>query len=382
MSDKIRVLIADDSAVVRRIVTDTLGKNSDVDIVGAARNGKQALELIQSASPDVVVLDIEMPVMDGISALRTLRQTDRRTPVIMFSSLTTRGGEATLDALSLGASDYVTKPVSGGAMSESVDYLEKELVPLVLQWGRQSKRRRTLNTVAPETRRTVPKACVSVPAKEVSKKTEPIELIAIGSSTGGPNALADVLGELPADLGLPIVIVQHMPKLFTRLLAERLDKVCPLTVREAVEGAPLQAGEVWIAPGDYHMSLDMKGGLTFLQLDQGPKENSCRPAVDVLFRSAAKYYGKRCLAVVLTGMGKDGLEGCRAFSERGAPIIVQDEASCVVWGMPRAVEEAGLAKAVLPLADIPCEIITYARAARRSKGATSADESLCVAKSI
>jgi len=375
MSDHIRVFIADDSAVVRRIVTDTLRKAPDIEIVGSARNGQQALELIEVKKPDVVVLDIEMPVMDGLTALRELRKTDRRTPVIMFSSLTTRGGVATLDALSFGASDYVTKPVSAGAMSDSVEYLEKELVPLVLQWGLQSRQRR------------IPAAAqmhphIPTPVQRPPAKPTPIEIIAIGSSTGGPNALADVLKGIPGDIGVPIVITQHMPKLFTKLLAERLDKICPLTVREAVHDAPIQPGEVWIAPGDYHLSLTSRGGMTYAQLDQGPKENSCRPAVDVLFRSGAKHCGQHCLAVVLTGMGKDGLEGCRALDKCGAPIIVQNEATCVVWGMPRAVEEAGLANAVLPLTGIADEIIRYAKSKRRPTAKSPSKEPLHLAESI
>lgn len=360
MTEQLRVLIADDSAVVRRIVAETLRKDPEIDIVGAARNGKQALELIDVRKPDVVVLDLEMPVMDGTTVLKTLRKTDRRTPVIMFSALTAKGAESTLDALALGASDYVTKPSLSHSASDAVDYLKQHLVPLVLQWGRQGRRLRSRGGSAMTSVR-----------RPKSGAQHAVEVIAIGSSTGGPNALADVLAQLPADLGLPVVVVQHMPKVFTRILAERLDRSSPLTVREGEHDAPLRAGEVWIAPGDYHMTVVNSGGLTRLSLNQAAQENSCRPAVDVLFRSVAEVYGGRCLAAVLTGMGKDGLEGCRLLRDKGAHIIAQDEGSSVVWGMPRAVAEAGLADRILPLDKIASRMISHCQknAVRRSSSA-------------
>ena len=357
MSSPIRVLLADDSVVIRRIVSDVLSDHSDVQIVGAAVDGRQALELIESTHPDVVILDVEMPVMDGITTLKTLRRTNRRLPVIMFSSLTTRGATATLDALSQGASDYVAKPAGTESRSEAAEYLNEHLLPLVLQWGRHHQRGMNRGGTGRSPARTTP----SRARPSGTSRQQSVELIAIGSSTGGPNALADVLKGLPADLPCPIVIVQHMPKVFTRLLAERLDKTCPLTVREGTDGAAIGPGEVWIAPGDYHMAVDGSGGQLRLRLNQDEPENSCRPAVDVLFRSVAEVCQGRCLAVVLTGMGKDGEEGCRLLKEKGARVVVQDEATCVVWGMPRAVEEAGLADCVLPLPDIASELILSCR---------------------
>ncbi len=357
MSSPIRVLLADDSVVIRRIVCDVLSDHRDVQIVGAAADGRQALELIESTHPDVMILDVEMPVMDGIATLKTLRQTNRRLPVIMFSSLTTRGAEATLDALAQGASDYVAKPAGTESRSEAAEYLNEHLLPLVLQWGRHHQR--GLNRSGGD--RTRPRTTQRIARSSAAGRQQSVELIAIGSSTGGPNALADVLKDLPADLPCPIVIVQHMPKVFTRLLAERLDKTCSLTVREGTDGAPIGPGEVWIAPGDYHMVVDGSAGQLHLRLNQDEPENSCRPAVDVLFRSVSEVCQGRCLAVVLTGMGKDGMEGCRLLKEKGARIVVQDEATCVVWGMPRAVAEAGLADRVLPLPDIASELILSCR---------------------
>ncbi|MEZ6063441.1 MAG: chemotaxis response regulator protein-glutamate methylesterase [Planctomycetaceae bacterium] len=346
MSASINVLIADDSAVIRRMVGEALSNTPGVNVIAVARNGRQAVELKEAKHPDVVLLDIEMPEMDGITALREIRKTDRRTPVIMFSSLTARGAEATLEALSKGASDYVTKPVCSGSIQDSIKYVREQLVPVVLHWGRRfSEQRPKLVPASPP---------VTIP--EVPRSARTPEIIAIGSSTGGPNALADVLSQLPGDLRVPIVIVQHMPPLFTKLLAERLDRSCPLTVREGTDRTPIRPGEVWIAPGDFHMTVAVRDGISRLELNQGSKENSCRPAVDVLFRSVAEQFGGRSLGVVLTGMGKDGAEGCRLLKSKGAPIIVQDEATCVVWGMPRAVQEAGLADSVLPLPEIPAAI--------------------------
>lgn len=360
MTASIRILLADDSAAVRRLVTSTLSKHPDIEVVGAARHGQEALELLPITKPNVILLDVEMPVMDGIDTLKNIRKIDRQIPIVMFSSLTVRGGEATLEALELGASDYVAKPTSTGHVQQAIDYIDRELVPKLRQW----KRRPPAVQTKPTASRT--NAAVASLQPRPRKIPGPINVIAIGSSTGGPNALAAIVSRLPANLSVPVLIVQHMPTVFTRLLAERLNQSSHLTVAEAYDGAVVQPGQVWVAAGGQHMVTERKGTETRLRLSNDAMENSCRPSVDVLFRSVSEAYEGQCMAVVLTGMGKDGTEGCRELSKKGATIVVQDEASCVVWGMPRAVTEAGLADKTLPLDQIHLEITCAARSKSRS----------------
>ena len=364
MSRSIRVLLADDSAAVRHMVADTLSSCSGIEVVGEARHGQEALTLIPQKKPDVILLDVEMPVMDGIDALRQIRRTDKKTPVLMFSSLTVAGAEATLDALALGASDYVAKPTGTKNAQEAIAYIKAQLVPRIREWAQLGRDSAGLAV------RIVKPAGTAAGATTRTKPTGEIEVVAIGSSTGGPNALAAVVGKLPRDLSVPILIVQHMPTIFTKLLAERLDRASPLTIVEAQDGATIRPGVVLIAPGDYHMTVNSTGIERHVSLNQGPPENSCRPAIDVLFRSVADTYGKRSMGVVLTGMGKDGTEGCRAMSERGACILAQDQRSSVVWGMPRAIAEAGLADSVVPLKDIHSEIILRAGCRKKRRPVT------------
>jgi two-component system chemotaxis response regulator CheB len=257
------------------------------------------------------------------------------------------GAIATLDALSRGASDYVTKPSNTGSVAEGLASVRDQLVPRIraLAGARRSDR------VAPPVRRTAV-------AKPVAGSPQ---VLLVGCSTGGPDALATVLAQLPADLGVPVLVVQHMPPVFTTMLAQRLDRSTSLTVREAVDGDVPRAGEVLIAPGDLHLKLVSVAGGVRVRLDQGPQENFCRPAVDVLFRTAAEVYGGRAVATVLTGMGHDGLEGVRALSGRGARILVQDEATSVVWGMPGAVALAGLADETVPLPELPARMVAAVR---------------------
>ncbi len=370
MPDLIRVLLADDSTVTRRILTEAISAESDLEVVGAAQNGEEAIAFFRAQKPDVVLLDIDMPGVNGIEALRAIRKISVSIPVIMFSTLTVRGGEATLDALAAGATDYVAKPTGVGHVDKALDYLRGEVIPKIRQWGKRHKSKREMN-VAPPVRASKPAVAIGT-ARKLSEGRPPVQtaarrrsgsinILAIGSSTGGPNALADIIAKLPADLGIPIVIAQHMPPIFTQLLAERLDRCSGLTVREGVDGAALRAGEVWVAPGDYHMTVARQGTSVVIKTNQEAPENSCRPAVDVLFRSVADVYGANSLAVVLTGMGKDGTQGCHKLSSCGAGIIVQDEATSVVWGMPRSVAEAGIAEAILPLQDIAAAIVTRVR---------------------
>jgi two-component system chemotaxis response regulator CheB len=337
----IKVLVVDDSSVVRRIVTEVLGRDPAVTVVGTAANGALALAKLPLLAPDVLVLDLEMPEMDGLTTLTELRKTHPRLPVIIFSTLTERGAIATLEAFGRGASDYVTKPTSAGPGSGAQERIEQELLPKIKALGSRptlSVPGRTRAAVAPAGR---------------------IDIVAIGVSTGGPNALAAVIPALPADFPLPIVVVQHMPPVFTRFLANRLDQLSPLSVREGEPDAVLAPGTVWIAPGDHHMVLAKDGPEVRLQLNQGPQENSCRPAVDPLFRSVAEVYGGRALGLVLTGMGSDGLAGARVLHGAGGQIMAQDQGTSVVWGMPGAVTEAGLAT-TWPLSEIAPELLRRA----------------------
>lgn len=350
---KIRVLVVDDAVVMRRLISEALARDPDIEVVGIAAHGHIALAKIPQVNPDVVTLDVEMPEMDGIATVRAIRKTYPKLPVIMFSTLTERGAWQTLEALSAGATDYVTKPANVGSVSRSVAALEQELVPRIkLHGGR----------IASPKPAELPPRPVAAPVPPVS--AGPIELVCIGTSTGGPNALAELFGSFPRHFPVPVAIVQHMPTLFTRLLAERLDKLGSLHFVEAEEGMQLRPGCAYIAPGGRHMEIHRSGASLRVHLHDGPPENSCRPAVDVLFRSVARACGSHVLAAVLTGMGQDGLHGCRTLRERRAQILAQDEASSVVWGMPGCVARDGLADRVLPLREIGPEIQRRTRAFR------------------
>ena len=337
-----RVLIADDSVVIRRLLSDCLGQDPEIEVAGTASNGSIALARIEQLNPDLVTLDVEMPVLNGLETLAALRKTHARLPVIMFSTLTERGAATTLDALALGANDYVTKPCNTGSVAASLQLIREELIPKIKALCRQgTKPSRGIKPVAPGTS---------------NATLSPIAIVVIGVSTGGPNALSAVLPGLTRAFPVPILVVQHMPPLFTRLLAERLSAVSGRTVREGYTGAVLRAPEVWVAPGSYHLEVRREHGAVKLLTHQGAPENSCRPAVDVLFRSAASTFGSSALGVILTGMGQDGLRGCQCIREAGGRILVQDEATSVVWGMPGAVAHAGLADKILPLNELAAEI--------------------------
>ena len=350
---KIRVLVVDDAVVFRRLVSEELSRDPAIEVVGTAANGRIALAMMTQVSPEVVILDVEMPEMDGLTTLVQLRKNYPRLPVIMFSALTERGAVATLDALAQGASDYFTKPTSGSGLEASLAVIREQLIPRIKALCESAYRRDNPKTPAPPK---VPLPSMQPPLRSSSREG-PLQVLAIGASTGGPNALEDVFRRLPAGLPVPIVIVQHMPPMFTRLLAERLSSKFPIPVREATSGAVLQPGEAWIAPGDFHMSVASKGLQYRLLLHQDAPENSCRPAVDVLFRSVAQTFGSQALAVILTGMGRDGFSGCERIREAGGQILAQDEATSVVWGMPGYVARAGLADRVLPLSLIGDEVV-------------------------
>lgn len=343
---KIRVLIVDDSVVIRRMLREVLSSDPNVEVAGVAANGAIALSMIDQVSPDLVTMDVEMPVMNGLEALSKIREAHRSLPVVMFSTLTIRGAEATIEALSRGASDYVTKPADAGSYAFAVEQIRSQLLAKIKALCRPP--------VFDVTRRT-PLQAVRRPA--AMHAGSPVRAVVIGASTGGPNALATLLPSLPENLPVPVLIVQHMPPLFTRFLADRLTAGSKLLVREASPGEEVATGHAWVAPGDFHMTVVRAGGSVQLKLNQGAPENSCRPSVDVLFRSAAEVYGAGLLGVVMTGMGQDGLVGCEHIKRNGGMVIVQDEATSVVWGMPGFVAKAGLADKVLPLHEIGPEVV-------------------------
>ncbi len=324
------------------MLNDLLASDPETVVAGTAGDGRQALVRIRELKPDLVTLDIDMPGLDGLGALVEIRKLYPKLPVIMFSTLTERGAMVTLDALARGASDYVAKPSPSETSERSHERVRTELI------------RKIKCLCAERAPWPQPGPASSVPAVRSQSR---IDVVAIGTSTGGPGALSELIPQLPADFPVPIVIVQHMPPVFTHLLAERLNTLAPLEVREGKEGEKLQRGQVWIAPGDYHMTVARKGNDFLLGLNRDPQENSCRPAVDVLFRSVAQTYGANVLAVVLTGMGSDGTQGAGAVREAGGEVIVQDEESSVVWGMPGKVVAASLADRVFPLSGIAPEVV-------------------------
>jgi two-component system chemotaxis response regulator CheB len=300
-----------------------------------------------------------MPEMDGLETLREVRKLYPKLPVIMFSTVTVRGALSTLDALALGASDYVTKPANVGSVTEAMQRLQMELIPKI-----KVHCRHLLPALLPASKpaSSWPK---SAPANPPNPRKWPIEIVCIGTSTGGPNALATVFEQLPGDFPVPIVIVQHMPPMFTAMLAERLTAHSPLQCQEGAHGQELQRGHAYLAPGGHHMEVMRSGPRIGLRVHDGPPENSCRPAVDVLFRSVAEAYGGAVLGVIMTGMGQDGLRGCERLRENHGRILAQDEATSVVWGMPGYVAQAGYAERILPLNQIGLEITRLTKESRR-----------------
>lgn len=345
----IRVLVVDDSVVVRRMLTDALSSDPRIGVVGTAPNGTIALQKLEHVNPDVVVLDVEMPDMDGIETVTRLRVGYPKLPVIMCSSLTERGAEITLRALAAGATDYVTKPSAAVSQQDGLSAFKSELLSSVLVLGRA--------------RASLPVQTASAPlrpgvvALRQEPRGEPICALGIGCSTGGPNALAKLFAHIPRDLPVPIFIVQHMPPLFTRLLAESLTASSGVAVHEAEDGMVVEAGHAYVAPGNYHMVVRREGAKLVTRLNQGPLENSCRPAVDVLFRSLASTYGGGVLACVLTGMGRDGAHGAGDIVAAGGAVLVQSSESCVAPSMPEAVASAGLAELALSLDPLGDELV-------------------------
>ncbi|MBO3086665.1 protein-glutamate methylesterase/protein-glutamine glutaminase [Cellulomonas fengjieae] len=365
---RIRVLVVDDSVVIRRLVSDALSVDPEIEVVGVAANGRLALARIAQLVPDLVTMDIEMPEMDGIEAVRELRRAGNRVPVVMFSTLTERGASATLDALAAGAQDYVTKPANVGSVQESLAQVAENLIPKIKALVGPARGRVPLGTapgrtVPVGTGGTAPVADALLrplahraarPAVTLRAAPAPhaVRAVVLGSSTGGPEALSRLLGALTVPPPVPVLVVQHMPPVFTRQLAARLDRLGPARVVEAEDGTELLPGTVHVAPGDRHLEVRRRGTVLRTALVDGPPVNFCRPSVDVLFRSAVHAYGGDLLAVVLTGMGADGRTGCEDVVTAGGTVVVQDEPTSVVWGMPGAVATAGLAHRMVPLLDV------------------------------
>ena len=371
---KIRVLVVDDSAVMRRIIATALSKHPQLAVVGYAANGLQAITRVRELQPDVLTLDMDMPELDGLGALREIRKGSPRLPIIMFSTLTQPGAPASALALAAGASDYVCKPsTTNGSMDAAFAVLEAELVPKILGLAQRRTRALGLQAPAPQARSphgqppaTVGQAPAPAALWRPSQLPLPASSVAalvVGVSTGGPLALKQMCGVLATPLPVPVFIVQHMPSAFTPLLAARLSGTGAMVVKEAQHGEVPQAGTAYLAPGGQHLALAQRGQRVCMVLSHEPPVNSCRPSVDVLFESAAQVYGPGVLALVLTGMGYDGVRGCQGVKARSGQVLVQDEKTSVVWGMAGAVAQLGLADMVLPLDKIPEELLFRTRQA-------------------
>ncbi len=336
-----RVLIVDDSTLFRKVVRDTLSLCPDVEVVAVASDGKIALEKIRHYQPDLVTLDVEMPVLNGIEVLRELQNMPSKPEVIMLSAMTDHGALATTQALRLGAFDFVLKP-NQSSFEESCVQLKTDLLPKVKIL--QERLRKKFAKPSPQEEDTIPHDPIAPPLDLGHAK-----VVGIGISTGGPAALSQMLPNLPANLPVPLLIVQHMPPVFTRSLAADLDRTSKIKVQEAESGQAILPGNAYIAPGGKQMKVMTQNGRKEVLITDDPAERSCRPSVDYLFRSMAHEYGREAMAIVMTGMGDDGTMGCRLLKRHGCMVVAQEEKSCVVFGMPRQVIAAGLADKVTPL---------------------------------
>jgi two-component system, chemotaxis family, protein-glutamate methylesterase/glutaminase len=359
----IRVMIVDDSAVIRGVETRILEAEPDIKVVASVSNAQLALNQLARTPVDVMILDIEMPVLDGLSALPKIRQIAPQTKVIMASTLTTRGGEISLEALRLGAIDFVPKPTVGSIFS--ADDFKRELVNKVTALGRVRLPGAPAAPHAPSSNGARPALPTLPPIASPAPKLRPAPgviptIIGIGSSTGGPQALQTTLTALPASMQLPIVIVQHMPPTFTRLLADQIARATGRPTCEGENGMPIAPGRIYVAPGGMHMCVQRQDGYGVLRLNSNPPENFCRPAVDPLFRSLATAYGASALVLVLTGMGSDGARGAEVVAQAGGTVLAQDEATSVVWGMPGAAAATGMVSALIPLGEIGHRLGEYA----------------------
>lgn len=348
----IRVFLVDDTATVRHILVGLMEEDPGIRVVGTAADGTQALRRLQHLEVDVLVLDVEMPGMSGLEVLREVRVQWPRLPVVIFSSITERGAMVTIEALSLGATDYVTKPSMTGSPDEAREYIRGALLA-------------KLHAVADLDAGSPPKIATPPPVRSGARREERVDAVVVGVSMGGPQALHTLFRALPGDMPVPVFVVQHMPALFISALARRLTGERGLPVEECLSGVLVAAGKAWIASGGYHMELRREPGGVRACPTLGEPVNFCRPSVDVLFNSAVAAYGPHVLGVVMTGMGHDGLAGSAAIREAGGQVIAQDRDSSVVWGMAGAVVEAGLTETPVPLAGLAAEICQRV-AARRS----------------
>ncbi len=370
LAKKLRVLVVDDTIVYRKAVSDILAEIPGIEVVGIAHNGKIAMSKITTLKPDLLTLDIEMPEMNGIEVLAALQKDHPEVGAIMLSTLTADGSDMTMKALELGAFDFILKPQSSANLQEGKKQIKDALLPM-LEAFRNSKNATTFlgskgifnrPKSFPEQKSGSslrPQAITGTSTTPRSSiKRGKSEIVTIGISTGGPNALSQMLPLLPGDLGVPVIIVQHMPPIFTKSLAASLNAKCALTVKEAEEAESLQPNTIYIAPGGKQMKLvaSPDGKNRMIKITNDPPENSCRPSVDYLFRSVGDYYVGRTTAVIMTGMGSDGTKGLQLLKQKGAFIIAQDEATCVVYGMPKAPIQQGLADIIVPLNKIAAEI--------------------------
>ncbi len=373
VTDPVRIMLVDDSVVVRGLIGRWVDEDPDLAVVSSHRNGKLAVNDIERSDPDVVVLDIEMPEMDGMTALPLMLKKKPGLVVIMASTLTRRNAEIAIRALSLGAQDYVPKPETNSGVTTSLDF-RRELINKIKNLGKSGRARRGAGRPAapqrpslraqgrptPTGRSTPAIAAAATPSptggheqdgiKLRAYSRHPVRVLAVGTSTGGPQALAKLVSQIgPSLKRVPVLVTQHMPPTFTAILAEHLSKASSCPAREGEDGEALQAGRIYVAPGGKHMLIEKSGGGAVIRLDDGPQVNFCKPAVDPLFDSVAATYGASSLALVLTGMGNDGANGARKIAEAGGSVIAQDEKTSVVWGMPGAAAHAGVCSDVLPL---------------------------------
>lgn len=354
-ADPIRVMVVDDSAVVRGLISRMIEAEKDMTVSASVGNGQIAVSTFARTEIDIIVLDIEMPVMDGLTALPKLMEVDPEIKVIMASTLTVRNAEISIRALERGAADYVPKPSSSRELSGGMDF-RRELIEKVRNLGIiRRDTRRTRGPTRPSPSRAAPATVLKKAPAEIQLRPQPDvrpDVLAIGSSTGGPQALLSVLKGIGANPRVPIFITQHMPATFTAVLADHIARSTGLACAEAKDGERVVAGRVFLAPGNYHMIIERKGVDVVVRLNEGPPENYCRPSVDPMLRSIAKVYGARTLVAILTGMGADGLKGGKEVTAAGGAMIAQDEATSVVWGMPGAVATEGLCSAVLPISHV------------------------------
>ena len=376
-SGPIRVMVVDDSAVIRGLITRMLESDDDINVVASVGNGQLAVSNLERSPVDVIILDIEMPVMDGLTALPKLIAVDKSVKIIMASTLTARNAEVSLKALSMGATDYVPKPSTSREISGENDF-RRDLLEKVKSLG--AMRRHEVGGTVTARKAPAPSPGVTAGAKPAEQSAEipskwelrdpskvslrepgkmKPDILAIGSSTGGPQALFAFLKGLNKNINIPVVITQHMPATFTTILAEHISRMSGWECKEAKTGDRLEPGKILLAPGDYHMLIEQKGTDRAVRVTQDPPENFCRPAVDPMLRSVVKVYGPRVLTVILTGMGNDGEKGSKVVVESGGTVIAQDEKSSVVWGMPGAVATAGLCSAVLPIDQLAGYVMNF-----------------------